>query len=108
MKGHTEFHAQLKADSAALRAVYDTRIAVIEKTITELDNMNYRITANEKDGEAMDQRISRISESYTTQLGDVRTQLASISTQLALANQALLRVEKSDLNRTPGELRSPQ
>jgi len=107
-QSHMEFHAQLKADSSSLRASYDAQLNNMRTQLSELDNITYRITSNEKSIEAMDTRISRISESYTNQLGDVRSQLANISTQLALANQSLLRVEKSDLKNTPNEYRGGQ
>lgn len=102
---HLELHAQIKADSAAARSSVDTQLRALQAQITMMDQINYRVTSNEKSIEGMDTRISRISESYSNQFGDVRTQLANIATQQALANQALLRIERQDLNKTPGELR---
>jgi flagellar capping protein FliD len=85
----------MQADEASYRAVMSQQVDGINKSITKLDQMDYRVTSLEKASENTDNRISRISDSYSNQFADFRTQLSSISTQIALSNQTLQRIEAS-------------
>ncbi|WP_376742439.1 hypothetical protein [Ensifer canadensis] len=71
----------------------DQQISTLRANLAKLDQIEYRITANEKGIEALDTRIGRVTESYSNQFSDFRNQLSSISTQIALTNQTLQRIE---------------
>lgn len=92
---HEVRHRDMQADEASYRAVMSQQVDGINKSITKLDQMDYRVTSLEKASENTDNRISRISDSYSNQFADFRTQLSSISTQIALSNQTLQRIEAS-------------
>lgn len=105
-KEHVELHASLKAESAAARAMYNTRLdnmaSELNKVATRIEQMDYRLTNNEKGVENGDVRTSRVVESYGNQFTEIRGQLAVLNTQVALANDSLKRLET--LDRTPREL----
>lgn len=92
---HEVRHRDLLADEATYRATINQQIDGINKEMIKLDQMDYRVTSLEKATENTDNRISRITESYSNQFADFRTQLSSISTQIALSNQTLQRIEAS-------------
>lgn len=92
-QGHESAHRDLLANLRTREAVVDQQIAGLRSTLAKIDQLDYRITSNEKANEAMDSRINRIAESYGNQFADMRTQLSSISTQIALTNQTLQRME---------------
>lgn len=90
---HESGHRDLQVNIRTREAVVDQQIAGVRAALSKLDQLEYRITTNEKGIEAMDTRINRIAESYGNQFADMRTQLSSISTQIALTNQTLQRME---------------
>ncbi|MER8619156.1 hypothetical protein NKG99_20350 [Mesorhizobium sp. M1409] len=92
-EAHEVRHRDMQADEAAYRAVINQQIEAINRQLAKLDQMDYRVTSLEKQYENTDNRISRITESYSNQFADFRTQLSSISTQIALTNQTLQRME---------------
>lgn len=92
---HEARHRDLQADEASYRAIMGQQIDGISKSMIKLDQMDYRVTSLEKASENTDNRISRVTESYSNQFADFRTQLSSISTQIALSNQTLQRIEAS-------------
>lgn len=90
---HETRHRDMQADQAAFRAIVGQQIDTLSKQLIKLDQMDYRVTSLEKGWENTDNRISRITESYSNQFADFRTQLSTISTQIALTNQTLNRME---------------
>lgn len=70
------------------------RIDLIERTLVKLEQTEYRMAQIEKANDNLDQRISRITESYAQQFAEFRAQLSAISTQIALTNQTLSRMER--------------
>jgi hypothetical protein len=82
---------RLAAQSSGL----DSRLALLERTLTRLDQGDYRMGQIEKAHEQLDVRVSRIVETYSNQFADFRTQLSAISTQIALTNQTLSRIENT-------------
>lgn len=74
---------------------FDSRLALLERTLTRLDQGDYRMGQLEKAHENLDVRVSRIVETYSNQFADFRTQLSAISTQIALTNQTLSRIENT-------------
>ena len=74
---------------------FDSRLALLERTLTRLDQGDYRMGQIEKAHEQLDMRVSRIVETYSNQFADFRTQLSAISTQIALTNQTLSRIENT-------------
>lgn len=84
---HESGHRDLQVSIRTREAVVDQQIAGVRSALSKLDQLEYRITTNEKGIEVMDTRINRIAESYGNQFADMRTQLSSISTQIALTNQ---------------------
>jgi len=92
---HEVRHRDMATDEASYRATINQQIDGINKEMIKLDQMDYRVTSLEKATENTDNRISRITESYSNQFADFRTQLSSISTQIALSNQTLQRIEAS-------------
>lgn len=80
---------ELQAAQAALNA----RVDLMEKVDAKQEQLDYRLAQAEKGIEAVNDRIGRISESYSNQFADMRTQLSTISTQVALTNQSLNRIE---------------
>lgn len=90
---HEGVHRDLQASVRSHDAVVDQQISTLRTNLAKLDQIEYRITANEKGIEALDTRIGRITESYSNQFSDFRNQLSSISTQIALTNQTLQRIE---------------
>jgi RNA processing factor Prp31 len=80
---------RLMSEKAALEA----RVDLLAADLVKQDQFEYRLAQAEKYQEAIDARISRITESYSNQFADFRTQLSSISTQIALSNQTLQRIE---------------
>ena len=100
-KSHEELHATIKADSAAMRAAFTIRLDGItmdvNKLVSKVENLEYRVTNNEKGVENGDTRVSRITESYGNQFTEIRGQLALLNTQVALANDSLKRLENLDV-----------
>lgn len=92
-EGHEAAHRDLLANVRTQDAVFDQRLNTVSATLAKIDQIDYRITANEKAIEAIDTRVNRITESYSNQFADMRTQLSAISTQIALTNQTLQRME---------------
>ncbi|MDW9619180.1 hypothetical protein [Sinorhizobium meliloti] len=90
---HEAVHRDLSGAIRSHDAVVDQQISTLRANLAKLDQIEYRITANEKGTEALDTRIGRITESYSNQFSDFRNQLSSISTQIALTNQTLQRIE---------------
>ncbi|WP_234936503.1 hypothetical protein [Sinorhizobium medicae] len=86
-------HRDLSGTIRSHDAVVDQQISTLRANLAKLDQIEYRITANEKGIEALDTRIGRVTESYSNQFSDFRNQLSSISTQIALTNQTLQRIE---------------
>lgn len=74
---------------------FDNRLVLLERTLTRLDQGDYRMGQLEKAHESLDMRVSRIVETYSNQFADFRTQLSAISTQIALTNQTLSRIENA-------------
>lgn len=89
--------ARLASDSVAVAA----RIDLIDRTLSKMDQTEYRLAQLEKAADNVDARIGRINESYSNQFSEFRTQLSAISTQLALTNQTLQRL---DVRAEPGRL----
>lgn len=73
----------LTANFSALAA----RVDLIERAQAKMDQLDYRITSNEKANEALDTRLNRLSENYANRFADINTQLSTISVQIALVNQ---------------------
>ncbi|MER9336456.1 hypothetical protein NKJ06_21090 [Mesorhizobium sp. M0293] len=88
-----EQNAQNIERLAAQNNVFEARFEVIDRTLTKMDQTDYRITLLEKGQDSVDQRINRLAENYSNQFSDMRTQLSTISTQLALTNQTLQRLD---------------
>lgn len=65
-------------------------------------DLNFRVAQNTKAIEALDTRISRVTESYGNQFTDIRSALSAITTNQALANQALQQIL------TAGKFNTPQ
>jgi septation ring formation regulator EzrA len=78
---------------ATEKAALEARVELIAANLAKQDQFDYRLAQVEKNEEAVDARIGRITESYSNQFSDMRTQLSSISTQIALTNQTLQRIE---------------
>lgn len=77
-------------DIVALSAQYSAlaaRLDLVERGEAKMDQLEYRITSNEKANEALDTRMSRLSETYANRFADINTQLSTISTQIALVSQ---------------------
>lgn len=72
---------------------FEARFEVIDRTLTKMDQTEYRLTLLEKGQDSLDQRMNRMAENYSNQFSDMRTQLSTISTQIALTNQSLNRIE---------------
>jgi hypothetical protein len=79
---HEEAHMALEAS-----------IEAVKRSIEDYPQVVYRLAQLEKAQEVADERVNRITESYTNQFADIRTQLSSISTQIALTNASLSRLE---------------
>lgn len=73
----------LTANFSALAA----RVDLVERAEAKMDQLEYRITSNEKTNEAFDTRLNRLSENYANRFADINTQLSTISVQIALVNQ---------------------
>lgn len=63
------------------------RVDLVERAEAKMDQLEYRITSNEKTNEALDTRLNRLSENYANRFADINTQLSTISVQIALVNQ---------------------
>lgn len=108
---HDERHDKLATEGAARQASYNTRFDAIMDHLGKIDQdnqqLNYRVALNEKGIENADTRTSRISESYTSQITELRSVLSQLTTQIALANDSLARLETQDQRlRAPKELRN--
>lgn len=79
---HEDLHKQIALDLQSLHGVDADRGG-------KMIDMAFREGQLEKTVDALDQRISRITESYGNQFTDIRNSLGTISTQLALTNQTL-------------------
>lgn len=77
----------------AQNSTFETRFEVIDRTLSKMDQTDYRLTLLEKGQDSVDQRMNRMAENYSSQFSDMRTQLSTISTQLALTNQTLQRLD---------------
>lgn len=86
ISNHEKVHDQIMTEIASLHAVDADRGG-------KMLDMSFKEGQLEKSMDALDQRISRVTESYANQFSDIRTQLGAISTQLALTNQSLQRIE---------------
>lgn len=73
--------------------VQDSRISAMELIQAKAAQTDYRLTIVEKGLDTVDSRMNKITESYSSQLSDLRTQLSNISTQLALVAQSQARLE---------------
>jgi hypothetical protein len=92
---HETAHRDLVADMRSNFAALSERIKGIDTTLFKMTEFEYRLAQVEKEYETTDNRISRVTESYSNQFADMRTQLSAISTQIALTNQTLQRMENS-------------
>lgn len=90
---HEAAHIARRSEAEIVITRFNTDFATLKKELSELEQLRYRMGQNEKVFETIDDRISRITESYSNQFVQMREQLGMISTQLALANDALKRVE---------------
>jgi flagellar capping protein FliD len=79
---HDQLHQAIAAD-----------LSQLHKNDEQLIDLSFRIGQIEKSAQLMDDRLSRITESYGNQFTDIRGVLSQITTQLALTNQALQRIE---------------
>lgn len=93
MRGGQQINAGKIIDLQAAQAALTARVDLMEKVDAKQEQLDYRLAQAEKAIEAVNDRISRISESYSNQFADMRTQLSTISTQVALTNQSLNRIE---------------
>jgi uncharacterized membrane protein len=82
IQSHEELHKQIAMDLASLHAVDSDRGG-------KMLDMAFKEGQLEKQFDALDARLSRMTESYGNQFSDIRTQLGAIATQLALTNQTL-------------------
>ena len=89
-----ETSRRIDAHDVAFTAV-DVRIDAMDKQAAADADIKFRVAAIEKSVESVDNRVSRVSESYGNQFTDIRGALSSIATQQALTNQALQRLELS-------------
>jgi len=99
-RAHEDLHAGIKAESAAMRTAFSVRIdgivSDVNRIASKVENLEYRLTSNEKGVENSDTRVTRITESYGNQFTEIRGQLAALNTQVALANDSLKRLENLD------------
>lgn len=72
---HEGVHRDLSGTIRSHDAVVDQQISTLRANLAKLDQIEYRITANEKGIEALDTRIGRVTESYSNQFSDFRNQL---------------------------------
>lgn len=100
MRNGQEMNAAKIIDLQAGQAALVARVDLMEKVDAKQEQLDYRLAQAEKGIEATNERIGRISESYSNQFSDMRTQLSTISTQVALTNQSLNRIEAVQ-NATP-------
>lgn len=84
--GHEEAHTDLVKEIERFNELH------LDSSNKMLD-VTFREAQSEKAVQLLEERLSRISESYSNQFSDFRTQLNAIATQQALANQALQRLE---------------
>lgn len=80
-------------DQKATNARFDERFQSQGKLLADLPLMGVRVVTLETVQEKTDERIGRVTESYSNQFADIRLQLSTIGTQVALVKQSLDRIE---------------
>lgn len=91
---HMSLHSRREANEAAQFSSIYTRLDEHQKQFNQLEEFKFRVAQLEKGSDGIDNRINRVTESYSNQFTEVRTLLATLTTQIALANDALSRMEK--------------
>lgn len=91
-----------------LNATFEERFSAVTELMNKLAqgqrDQEFQITTMQRTDSAIEERLNRVTESYSNQFSDLRTQLSSINTQIALANQALQRLEAVQTQGRPGDL----
>lgn len=98
---HEQAHEKLAADRIARNTATGVRIDELNKDINKLQQAEYRLAQAEKAVETINDRISRVTESYGNQFTEIRGQLNQIAIQLALSNDALKRIETTKEDKAP-------
>lgn len=83
---HEELHKAIALDLVGIHNVVSDRG-------DKMLDMAFKEGQLEKTVDAMNDRLSRLTENYGNQFTDIRSSLGSIATQLALTNQSLQRLE---------------
>lgn len=71
----------------------DERIKATEDHLSELPQFTMQIAAITENAKGIDERLSRMTESYSNRFSDIQNQLATLVTQIALIKQSLDRIE---------------
>lgn len=77
-------------EQRGVNAKLDARVSAQNDT---LGGIPYQVGQLQKAQESTEERIGRVTESYSNQFGDIRMQLSNIGTQVALVKQSLDRIE---------------
>lgn len=71
----------------------DERIKMTEEKMGELPQFTMQIATIIENAKGTDERLGRMTESYSNRFSDIQNQLSTLVTQLALVKQSLDRIE---------------